>query len=66
MGGLNLNLESVEGAMLRLLRIVLLATTVEIEAAVLKLEEDKCCGDSVVHSSVEVDTQLPTELREGL
>lgn len=67
MGGLNLNLESVEGAMLRLLRMVLLATTVEIvEAAVLELEEDKCCGDSVVHSSVEVDTQLPTELREGL
>ena len=28
--------------------------------------EMMCCGDSLVHSSVEVEIQLPTELREGL
>ena len=69
MGGLNLNLESVEAtAMLRLLRMVGLLVTTEaaIVVVVLELEEDECSGDSVVHSSVEVETQLPTELREGL
>ena len=30
------------------------------------VERRWCCGESVVHSSVEEETQLPTELREGL
>ena len=33
---------------------------------VLEAVEMMCCGDSFVHSSVEVEIQLPTELREGL